>query len=306
MKFVKFGPTTLEVPAIALGIMRMNKKTPEEASELLTAAHDQGVNYIDSADIYGQGKSEEVFGQALKLSGLSRTDFHIQSKTGIVPGHRYDFSKEHILSAVDGILERMQVDYLDSLLLHRPDALMDVEEVAEAFDLLQQRGKVRFFGVSNFNPSQLSLLQSAVSQRLIIDQVQFSLDHTGMIDEGIFVNRTEDEGEVRSSGLLNYCQEHHLLVQTWSPFQNSQMSASFIDNPFFPKLNRELEKLAQAHHTNKNAIAVAWILRHPAQMQVLIGTMNPKHLLDSCEGAGIKLTRQEWYDLYLAVGHDLP
>lgn len=198
MRQIKIGNTNFSASAIAFGIMRMNKLSVDEAVKALETAHDTGINFIDSSDIYGHGKSEEIFGEALEKSSLSRDDFYIQSKTGIFEDEsqnykttRYDFSKEHIIKSVDGILSRMKIDYLDSLLLHRPDALMDPAEIAAAFDELQKDGKVRHFGVSNFNPMQVELLQAGLSQKLLINQLQLSVMHTGPIDFNIHTNMTD-------------------------------------------------------------------------------------------------------------------
>ena len=302
MKQIKMGCTTLEIPAMALGIMRMDQKSVPEAQAAIQAAYDAGINFIDSADIYGGGKSEEIFGQALKGMNIQRDKLFIQSKTGIIPGKRYDFSKKHILESVDGILERMQIDYLDALVLHRPDALMDPEEVAEAFDELQASGKVRFFGVSNFDTAQFELLQNSLSQRLMFNQLQFGLKHTGMIDFGMHMNMEDDASIDRDSQFLDYARLHKITVQAWSPFQYGIFEGTFINNEKFPKLNVELEKLADKYGVGKNAIAASWILRHPANIQMLVGSMNPKHIQDSAQGADINLSRQEWYDLYLASG----
>lgn len=302
MKQIKMGCTTLDIPAMALGIMRMDQKSIPEAQVAIQAAYDAGINFIDSADIYGGGKSEEIFGQALKGMDIQRDKLFIQSKTGIVPGKRYDFSKKHILENVDSILERMQIDYLDSLVLHRPDALMEPEEVAEAFDELQASGKVRFFGVSNFDTAQFELLQNSLSQRLMFNQLQFGLKHTGMIDFGMHMNMEDDASIDRDSQFLDYARLHKITVQAWSPFQYGIFEGTFINNEKFPKLNVELEKLADKYGVGKNAIAASWILRHPANIQMLVGSMNPKHIQDSAQGADINLSRQEWYDLYLASG----
>ena len=302
MKQIKMGCTTLDIPAMALGIMRMDQKSIPEAQVAIQAAYDAGINFIDSADIYGGGKSEEIFGQALKGMSIQRDKLFIQSKTGIVPGKRYDFSKKHILENVDSILERMQIDYLDSLVLHRPDALMEPEEVAEAFDELQASGKVRFFGVSNFDTAQFELLQNSLSQRLMFNQLQFGLKHTGMIDFGMHMNMEDDASIDRDSQFLDYARLHKITVQAWSPFQYGIFEGTFINNEKFPKLNVELEKLADKYGVGKNAIAASWILRHPANIQMLVGSMNPKHIQDSAQGADINLSRQEWYDLYLASG----
>ncbi|CAM3166011.1 Predicted oxidoreductase [Lactobacillus bombicola] len=313
MKQIKIGNTEFSSSALALGIMRMNKLNIDSAVKTLETAHDVGINYIDSADVYGHGKSETVFGNALKNSSLKREDFYIQSKTGIYEEPtlnykttRYDFSKNYIIKAVDGILSRMQIDYLDSLLLHRPDALMDPAEVGAAFDELQQDGKVRHFGVSNFNPRQVDLLQAGISQKLLINQLQFSIMHTGPIDFNIHTNMTDNRSIDHDRGIFDYSRLHQMTIQAWSPFQYSQIEGNFIGNPKFPQVNDTLEKLAKLKGCSKNAIAAAWILRYPANIQVIIGTMTPEHIIDSAKGADIELSAQEWYDLYLAAGNDLP
>ena len=313
MRQIKIGNTNFTGSAIALGIMRMNKLTVDEAVKALETAHEAGINYIDSADIYGHGKSEEIFGAAFQKSSLTRDDFYIQSKTGIYENPkldykttRYDFSKKYLINAVDGILSRMRIDYLDSLLLHRPDALMDPAEVAAAFDELQRDGKVRHFGVSNFNPMQVDLLQSGVSQRLLINQLQLSVMHTGPIDFNIHTNMTDERSIDHDRGVLDYSRLHNMTVQAWSPFQYGQIEGNFIGNPKFPEVNDALQKVADQKGVSKNAVAAAWILRHPANTQVIIGTMTPAHIIDSAKGADISLTAQEWYDIYLAAGNDLP
>ena len=317
MRNVKIGATSWEVSNIALGIMRMGTLPVPQAIDALEAAHDAGINFIDSDDIYGndpqlgRGSSEIHFGEALRKSRLTRDDFYIQSKGGLLANAdnkitRYDSSKKHLIAAVDGILQRMGIDYLDSFLIHRPDPLMDPAEVAAAFDQLQITGKVRHFGVSNFNPQQIALLQDATNQRLLIDQVQFSLKHTGMIDFGLHTNMTDRAANDHDGGLLEYTRRKHITIQTWSPFQYGTFAGTFINNDQFPELNEMLASLAHKYEVSKNAIAVAWILRHPAHMQVLLGTMTPAHIINSAKGSDITLTNQEWYDLYFAAGNDLP
>ncbi|MQS75488.1 aldo/keto reductase [Companilactobacillus halodurans] len=306
MKQRYIGETNWQASAVALGIMRMNKLNPDQAAKAIDTAYNSGINYIDSADIYGNGDSEKIFGQALKKSSVDRDDLFIQSKGGIVSGERYDFSKQHIIDAVDGSLKRLGIDYLDSFLLHRPDPLMEPEEVAEAFDELQRTGKVRHFGVSNFNPQQYLLVQEAVDQRLIINQLQFSIMHTGMIDFGLHTNMTDTRSINHDGGILEFSRRLGVTIQAWSPFQYGNFAGTFIDNDKFPKLNDELQKLADKYNASKNAIATAWILRHPANIQVIIGTMNPEHISDSAQGGDIDLTKQEWYDVYFAAGNDLP
>ena len=304
----KIGNSYWETSAIALGIMRMAALTPEKAAEALDAALESDIDFIDSADMYGDGKSELVFASAMKEAGISRDKFFIQSKGGIVTvdGKRYDFSKQHLLDSVDGILKRMEIDYLDSYLLHRPDPLMEPEEIAEAFDILQASGKVRHFGVSNFNPEQYELLQSYVDQKLLINQLQFSIMHTGMIDYGMHTNMTDTRSFDHDGGILEFSRRKGVTIQAWSPFQYGFFEGVFVDNDKFPELNELLDKLAKKYDTNKNAIATAWILRHPANMQVILGTMNPTRIKESAAGADVTLTKQEWYDVYFAAGNDLP
>ena len=318
MRQIALGNGEITASQVALGIMRMGKKSVEDATTVLKTVYDQGVNFFDSADIYTDGKSELVFGKALKNSGIPRDKVYIQSKAGIVLddarttadglvfGQRYDFSKEHLLQAVDGILERIGIDYLDTFLLHRPDPLMEPDEVAEVFNTLLRSGKVRNFGVSNFNASQIDVLQQAVGQKLIINQVQLSLKHTPLIDSGIFVNRLEDEAVDRESGMLEYSRKNNITLQAWSLYQYGMFEGVFIDNPKFPELNAMMDEIAKKYGVTKNAIATAWITRLPHNVQVIVGSMNPQHLEESIAGADIRLTRQEWYDLYLAAGHKLP
>lgn len=306
MKTINLGHSGLQASAVALGIMRMDALNVDQATKVIETAVDLGINYVDSADIYGGGKSSEIFGAALKQSSVSRDQLYIQSKGGIVPGKRYDFSKQHILDAVNGELERLGVDYLDSFLLHRPDALMEPEDVAAAFDELQASGKVRHFGVSNFNPGQVDLLQSALNQRLMINQLQFGIMHTNAIDFGLHTNMQDDRSINHDGGVIEYARLHKMTIQAWSPYQYGNFAGIFLDNPKFPKLNAAMQALADEKHTSKSAIATAWILRHPAKFQVILGTMNPTHLAENAAGADIDLTRQEWYDIYFAAGNDLP
>lgn len=317
MKTVQLGNTNLAVSNVALGIMRMNGLSAKQAAEVLTTAKEAGINYIDSADIYGMGGSEETFAAGMKEAGFTRDDFYIQSKGGIVIdqdrshddivlGKRYDFSKQHLLDAVDGILKRMKIDYLDAFLLHRPDPLLEVDEIAAAFDELQTSGKVRHFGVSNFNPQQVELVQSGINQRLMMNQLQFGLMHTGMVDFGLHTNMADADSISHDGGLMEYTRRKNILIQAWSPFQYGVFEGPFVDNPKFPELNALLAKMADEKGVTKNAIVTAWILRHPAQTQVILGTMNPQHLKESAAGSDVTLTKQEWYDLYFEAGHELP
>ena len=286
--------------------MRITSLDHQGAVNLLDSAYNSGVTFFDNADIYGDGESEKIFGAALKDASFKREDVIVQTKVGIIPGKRYDFSKQHILESVDASLERLQLDYVDTLLLHRPDVLMQPSEVAEAFAELQNSGKVRQFGVSNCNPGQIELLQRAIPQKLIANQLQLSLKHTAMIDEGLHVNMTDDRSFDHDGGILEYSRLHNMTIQAWSPFQYGFFEGVFIDNPKFPELNAKLHELADKYDTNVNAVAAAWILRIPDSTQVIAGTTNAGRIAQVAEAEKAAITGDEWYDLYLAAGNDLP
>ncbi|MFP7170270.1 aldo/keto reductase [Terribacillus sp. 7520-G] len=302
---MKLGTSGLETAPIALGCMRMNDLSKQEAVKVIDASVEAGINLFDHADIYGAGASEEVFAEALKESTVRREDIILQSKCGIRQGF-FDFSKEHIVSSVEGILKRLQADHLDILLLHRPDALLEPEEVAEAFRVLKESGKVRNFGVSNHHPYQIELLKQYVKEELIINQLQFSLMHTPLLDAGLNVNMQNRESVMRDSGLLPYSQLNKMTVQAWSPFQFGMMEGVFIDHPDFPEVNAALDELAGRYDVSKSAIAIAWILRHPANIQAVVGSMNPERIQSICKAQDVQLTREEWYELYRAAGNNVP
>lgn len=304
MKQLKFGSTGIEVPSVILGCMRMNSAT--EPEKVLQTAVEHDITFFDHADIYGSGECEQVFANSLAKTSIKREDLFIQSKCGIVPGEMYDFSKEHIIQAVNGSLKRLQTDYLDALLLHRPDTLMEPEEVAAAFDELATQGKVRHFGVSNHNPMQIKLLQKTVKQPLEANQLQFGLMHTGMIDEGLYVNRKETQASERDGEILEFSRLKNMTIQAWSPYQASSVKEVFINNDRFPELNQKLAELAEKYHTTPNGLASAWVLRHPANMQIIAGTMNSKRIEEIAQASEIQLSRKDWYQLYLSAGNGLP
>lgn len=305
MHFIDIGKSGVKGSAIAPGCMRIKDLEEKELNTYLHTALDCGINFFDHADIYGGGLCETKFGKALRDNPGLRDKMIIQSKCGIRKG-MFDFSKEHILNSVDGILNRLQTDHLDILLLHRPDALMEPDEIAEAFDALERSGKVLHFGVSNFNSRQLAFLQATVSQKLIVNQLQFSIMHTGMIDHSILTNTAFAGSVDRDGEILDYCRLHDITIQAWSPFQYGFFEGIFIDNDKFPELNLCMERLSEKYGVSKNALAAAWILRHPAKMQVIAGTTNPERLRDICKGADITLSREDWYAVYLAAGNKLP
>lgn len=296
------------VSRMILGCMRMPDLSVQEAASMLQSAVDLGINYFDNATCYTQGVAETRFGEALKASGLRREDLIIQTKCGLCfERNEFDWTKKNILESVDDSLRRMQLDYLDVLLLHRPDLLYDPEEVAEAFDLLEKSGKVRHFGVSNVPPMMLEMLRKTVRQPLVINQLQLSLEQSQLLDQSLYVNNlSTDRSTDRDNGLLDYCRLHDITIQAWSPLQYGMIDGCFLDHPDYPELNAGLAKLAEKYNVTKAAIALAWILRHPANMQVIVGTMNPEHLKESAEAMNIRLTHHEWYELYLASGKYLP
>lgn len=306
MKYFTLGKSGMQVPAIAVGCMRINNITASEAEAFVDKALELGCNFFDHADIYGGGTCESIFANAVSMSPSVREKLLLQSKCGIVPGKMFDFSKAHILASVDGILKRLRTDYLDVLVLHRPDALMDPAEVAEAFDLLQESGKVRHFGVSNQKSSQMALLQKYLRQPLVTDQLQFSLTNATMISSGLEVNMFSDGAVDRDDSVLDYCRLHDITIQTWSPFQYGFFEGVFLGNDKFPELNRAIAEIADKYQVTGTTIAAAWILRHPANMQLVSGTMKPSRLEEICRAADLTLTREEWYRLYLAAGHILP
>lgn len=305
MKSIHIADTDLDVSEISLGCMRISGMPNPEIAYLIHTALDEGVTFFDHADVYGGGQSEAKFAEALNMTPSLRESMHIQTKCGIRKG-AFDFSKEHILEAVDGSLKRLRTDYLDVLLLHRPDALVEPEEVAEAFTILQDSGKVKYFGVSNQNPMQIELLTKFVKQKIVFNQLQLSITNTGMIDAGINVNMEIDPSIDRDGSILDYCRLKEITIQPWSPFQYGFFEGVFLDNDKFPELNQTIDKMAAAKGVTNTAIAIAWLLRHPAKMQPIIGTTNPQRVKDSCKASDITLSRQEWYEIYLAAGNKLP
>lgn len=306
MKRIPLGGSNLTVPAVVAGCMRLGELNRQSLNHFIHTALEQGANYFDHADIYGGGICEEHFGAALQGdSSIRREDLILQSKCGIQRGY-YDSSKEHILNSVDSILKRLQTDYLDVLLIHRPDALVEPEEVAAAFDELHQSGRVRHFGVSNHRPMQIELLKRYVRQPLIANQLQFSIPVSNMVAGGMEVNMETVGAADRDGSVLDYSRLHDMTIQAWSPFQAPNWGGCFIGDERYEKLNQELDALAGQYGVSSTTIAAAWILRHPAKMQVIAGTAKESRLAETIRAGDIQLTRQEWYRLYLAAGHPLP
>ena len=290
---------------IALGCMRLAKLNIEQAEKLILCALENDIQLFDHADIYGSRKCEEMFGEILRRNPNIREKMIIQSKCGICKGY-YDLSKEHIIKQVEESIRLLNCDYLDILLLHRPDVLVDYVEVNEAFEYLYNKGLVKNFGVSNMNPMQIELYNKFLTNKIKYNQVQFSIVHSHMISEGLFVNMSEDEGCIRSGNLLEYSMLKEMKLQAWSPLMASWDDGSFIDNPKYEKLNNKLQELANKYNVCKNTIAIAWILRHPSNITPIVGTTSINHLLEIVKAKDINLTKEEWYSLYLSAGHILP
>ena len=303
MKTIPFH--SMHASVIGLGCMRIADKNSSETEALIKCALEHGINFFDHADIYGGGKSEAIFGEVLQREPSLRSKILLQSKCSIHDG-MYDCSKEHILRSVDGILKRLHTDYIDCLLLHRPDALLEPEEIAGAFQELERSGKVLKFGVSNMSRYQMELIDSAIEQPLLVNQLQMSIAHCPAIDAGINVNTMKDEAVNRDGGTLEYCRMKGMIVQTWSPLQKGFFGGVFLSDPAYPALNEVLQELAEKYECTADAIAYAWLLRYPARMQVMIGTTKPERIANAAKSAEILLTREEWYRLYKASGKTLP
>lgn len=316
MKTVGWGSTGQKVPNVIAGMMRIAAHTDHHIRDLYASAREAGIDFFDHADLYGFNHPgggphlcERRFAEALKLSASEREQIILQTKTGIVADPwGYDQSYEHIVRSAEESLKALGTDYLDVLLLHRPDALVEPGEVARAFDHLESSGKVRSFGVSNHTPRQIDLLKTAVSQPIIANQVQLSITHSTVIAQGLSSNMEGFDDSVTrdGGGLVDYARINNITLQAWSPFQKGFGGGVFFDSPDYPQLNAELARLAATYGVEPMAIAVAWITRHPADMQVVLGTTTPQRVIDAAAGSDIPLTRGEWYGLLQAAGHNVP
>ena len=308
MRYITLGQDDKELSEIVLGMMRIKDKSVKEVEELVETALSVGINAFDLADIYGRGRCEELLGLVLKNRPDLREEMWIQSKCGIrIEEFTYfDFSKDYIIKSVDGILQRLKIDHLDSLLLHRPDALMESDQVAEAFDLLYKQGKVRNFGVSNQNPMMMELLKKDVKQPLAVNQLQLSAAFTPGFESGFHVNMEDSQAAMRDGSIFEYCKLHDVVIQAWSVLQFGYFKGNFVGNEKFQALNQVLDRLAIKYGVTPSTIAISWILRYPAKMQAVVGTTNPKHLREVSQAVNFSLTRKEWYEIYLAAGNNLP
>ncbi|WNS41858.1 aldo/keto reductase [Paenibacillus sp. MMS20-IR301] len=314
------------IPAsrIALGCMGLGGEWDHEpvtagqikqGHEALEAALSIGINFFDHADIYTRGKAEKVFGQIFKERPGLRDEVILQSKCGIrlmEPGditNMFDFSKEHILGSVDGTLSRLGTDYIDILLLHRPDPLMDPEEVAEALHQLKAAGKVRHFGVSNMSAAQIKLLQAYCDEPFIVNQLHMSLAKISWVDAALSVNREQWKDITFPEGTIEYCREENIQLQAWGPLAQGLFSGRPLEGQPESVVNTaaRVRALAEEKNTTPEAIVLAWLMTYPAAIQPVIGTVNPLRI-KACAGAeSIQLTRKEWYELYVSSrGEKLP
>ncbi|KKI17095.1 MULTISPECIES: aldo/keto reductase [unclassified Leucobacter] len=295
---------------LGLGMMGLEPLDDAQVRELFGTARELGVDVFDHADIYGSEwhACERRFGEALRLAPSERDAIVIQSKCGIqrdVGG--FDFSAEHIVRQVEGSLEALRTDRLDVLLLHRPDALVEPEEVARAFAELERSGKVRAFGVSNHTPAQIELLRSAVRQPLIADQVQFGLGHAGLVAQGVAANMEGlPQSEMRDGGLVDWSRLNGVRLQAWSPFRRGFFAGSLFDRDAPKALRQALQRVADVHGLTPSSVAAAWIARHPAEIQTIVGTTRPERLREAAAGIDVRLSRAEWYELLAAAGYTIP
>ena len=308
MKTLTLTGTDIVAPNIVLGLMRIGDKTDDEVRELVRTARDAGIDFVDHADVYGGDLHgcERRFAEAMALTPSQRDELTIQTKAGIVgDGPYFDFSYEHLIESVHGSLDALQTDRIDVLLLHRPDALVEPEEVARAFDELHEAGKVRAFGVSNHTPRQIDLLRAHVRQPIVANQLQLSITHSPIVAQGVSANMLGEQQSVTldGGGIVDYCRLHDITIQAWSPFQAGFFTGVFLDDPGYAELNAVIDRLAERYGVPAIAIATAWITRHPANMQVVLGTTRPERVAGAAQGSDIPLTRAEWYELFRASGH---
>ncbi|MDR2362850.1 MAG: aldo/keto reductase [Spirochaetaceae bacterium] len=306
MRKINLGNSGLPVPTIAVGCMRINTIEKKEAEGFVKTALDLGANFFDHADIYGDGACESIFADVIGMNSALREKIFLQTKCGIVRGKMFDFSRKHILESVEGSLKRLKTEYIDVLLLHRPDGLVEPEEVADALGTLHAGGKVRHFGVSNQNPLQIQLLRKFVKQPIVANQLQLSITNASMIAAGFHVNMRDDTAVGRDGSILDFCRLEDITIQPWSPFQYGFFEGVFLGSPQFPELNKKIDEIAENHSVSPTTIALAWLLRHPARFQPVTGTMKAERLRECVKAAEVTLSREEWYEIFLAAGYVLP
>lgn len=309
MKYLEFGKDKAKVSQIIIGLMRTAEMDPKDVAGLIETGLEEGINFLDTADCYTNGKAEEVLGDAFAGTPGLREKVFLQSKCGIRNDDDFtwfDFSKEHILEAVDASLKRLKTDHLDCLLLHRPDALMEPEEIAEAFDIIYKAGKVLNFGVSNQNPVMMDMIRKYVSYPIVTNQAQLSCAFTPSLNAGFNVNMENDHAIMRDGGLFEYCHMNDIVIQAWSPLQHGYFEGVFLGSDLYPGLNKVLDRMAEEKGVTPTAIALAWVLRYPGRTQAVTGTTKPERIREAARATDVTLTKKEWYEIYLSAGNDLP
>ena len=309
MRYISYGVNETKVSEVVLGTMRIGGKTPQEVADLIACALDCGINAVDTAPIYGP--SESIIGNAFAARPGLRDRVWLQTKLGIrkhpqVDANYFDFSYEHIMESVDNSLRALQTDHIDSLLLHRPDVLMEPDEIARAFEELRQAGKVIDFGVSNQNPAMMARLAHVLPMKLAANQVQLSAAFTPMFDAFFNANMENDAAVMRDGGIMEYCADHDMAIQAWSVLQHGYFGGVFLTDPAYDGLNAALARIAEEHETTCTAVAINWVLRYPAKMQALVGTTKPERIVQSAAACDWQMSREEWYEIYLCAGHKLP
>lgn len=309
MQTQTIGSSQLKATRLNYGCMGIAGSWSEPNFDLakpaVIAAYEAGFRLFDHADIYNKGRCEEAFGRILREVSEMRDEIVIVTKCGIKFAgwgmeegvNHYDFSGDHIRKSAEGSLSRLGIEAIDVLLLHRPDVLMDPDEVAAAFTDLRQSGKVREFGVSNFTPSQVRALQSRLPFRLVINQVEI---HPGRLN--CFVD-----------GTLGQCLEERITPQAWSPvgrgvYATGGLIPEEVANPEQQMhLLKTLDEIAYGHIVSRTAITLAWLMQHPSKIMPVIGTIKPDRIRESVEADDVTLSRQEWYTIYVAArGERMP
>ncbi|WP_040515653.1 aldo/keto reductase [Paraglaciecola polaris] len=285
-----------------------------QANDCVNTALESGINFFDHADIYTLGKAEQVFGEVLAQRPELRKRIYIQSKCGIrfsddQGPKRYDLSADWIRESVEGSLRRLNTDYLDVLMLHRPDPLMQAEEIARVFDELRSAGKVHYFGVSNMHHHQIAYLQQALDAPLVANQIEASLLKQDWIDEGVYAGNSDGQDINFNAGTLEYCRREHMQLQSWGSLAQGLYSGRAVSDKSEAVIRTSVlvAKLAAAYNVSPEAIVLAWLIRHPANIQPVIGSTDCGRIAGASQAGNITLSREHWYALYeSAKGMELP
>jgi predicted oxidoreductase len=291
--------TDLKVSRLAFGARNISMEA--DGLNLLNAVYDSGINFFDLSNLPGE---EEPFGIVLRQTKGLRNKLVIQSKCGLVPekGRKLnmDCSGASIVRAAEGSLRRLGIDHLDLLLLHWPDPLVEPEEVASAFSALRKSGKVRYFGVSNHVPSQIELLSRFLDEPLVANQIYLSLENSYLIAGGIAsisdVTR-HAYNYVGAAPTIDYCRMNRMQLQAWSPLRGELLNPSATASPEMKAAHQVLREVAAEKGVSASAVALAWLLRHPAGIVPIIGGRNSKHVADNAAAVRVGLSISEWYRL---------